>query len=94
MMHYHIYFGPKADKIPKDIYNFTDSTEAIDKVISLMEEHGMGNDLADMEHVDNEIGRFSIIVVPQFDYKIVLHECTHTCNISLKEKKIAASMLN
>ena len=78
-MHYHVYVGPQIDAMPKDIFSFNSSESAIEKVMELLASLDASDDIVDMSHLENDAGRFSVILVPKLQYKIVLHECEHAC---------------
>ena len=77
MTHYHVYVGPKNSSIPKEIFSFETGQQAVDKVMELIRGFGLSDDFQ-MAHEESSLGRFSVIMVPSIDCKIVLHECNYS----------------
>lgn len=86
-MHYHVYVGPKTESMPKDIFSFSSGQDAIEKVMELLEKLGVADGTVDMSHTENDLGRFSVILVPELQYKVVLHEC-ECANVHDQNKSI------
>jgi hypothetical protein len=77
MSHYHVYVGPKNGSLPKDVFSFETGQQAIDKVMDLIQKLGHSIEEFQMAHEESPLGRFSVILVPSIDCKIVLHECNY-----------------
>lgn len=75
MTHYHVYVGTKNNPTPKNIFSFETGQQAVDKVMELIKKFGYSVDQFEMGHEEGPLGRFSVIMVPGVDCKIVLHEC-------------------